>query len=497
MADLDPTGGTVALGVLGIRTRNYTGTASATEAATTEGLRAAGDTSEAFADALDRAEMTTEHVVELEASELPGAPTSDGTRAPGDPAAAIELDVPDVSEGFELAVVSVDPRGVTTWSFSPRPEPAGAAVRGPGAVRTFVIKRTATPPPEATESADRSIFGTVGKQVLKVVSFPVGRVLGRVVNNYLEDWEATHQGYGIRPFTKGDFRVAVPYFDGTSAPWQKLAEGRVLLFVHGTFSRSNGAFGQLPDDAFATLQERYGDRVIAFDHTSISASPIENMDWFIEHVPDGLTLDVDIICHSRGGLVARALAERTDAYPGSRQIRVHRTVLVGAVNQGTILADVENWTKLVDTMSTALNLVGVVVSDTVDLVLAFVRQIAVSGYEELRGLSAMVPTGKFLRDFNARPRGSNEYLAIASNFEPTDPALKAYFRDYVTDQIMGSPNDGMVRIDSVVGSDIPGQFATVKDQFVLGEEDGIEHARYFGNPRVAARLVEWLSRPWA
>jgi len=148
-------------------------------------------------------------------------------------------------------------------------------------------------------------------------------------------------------------------------------------------------------------------------------------------------------------------------------------------------------------MSTALNLVGVVVSDTVDLVLAFVRQIAVSGYEELRGLSAMVPTGKFLRDFNARPRGSNEYLAIASNFEPTDPALKAYFRDYVTDQIMGSPNDGMVRIDSVVGSDIPGQFATVEDQFVLGEEDGIEHARYFGNPRVAAKLVEWLSRPWA
>jgi pimeloyl-ACP methyl ester carboxylesterase len=496
MADLDPTGGTVALGVLGIRTRNYTGTATATEAATADGLRAAGSTSEAFADALERADMTTEHVVELEAGELPGAPTSEETRAPGDPAAAIELDVPDVSERFELAVLSVDPRGVTTWSFSPRPEGVDAATRGPGATRTFVIKRTATPPPAATETTDRSIFGDVGKQVIKVVSFPIGRVLGRAVNNYLTDWEATHQGYGIRPFTKDTYRAAVPYFDGGNAPWQKLREGRSLLFVHGTFSRASGAFQGLPEDAFAALQERYGDRVFAFDHTSISANPIENMDWFIDHVPDGLTLDVDIICHSRGGLVARALAERTEAYPGTRRINVHRTVLVGAVNQGTILADVENWTKLVDEMSTALNIFGVAVGDTVDLVLAFVRQIAVSGYEELRGLSAMVPTGKFLRDFNARARGSNEYLAIASNFEPGDKELKAYFRDFVTDQVLGSPNDGMVRIDSVVGTAAAGQFATVTDQLVLGEGDGIEHAQYFGNARVAAKLVEWLGRPW-
>jgi pimeloyl-ACP methyl ester carboxylesterase len=496
MADLDPTGGTVALGALGIRTPNYTGTAAAAEAATAEGMRAAGDTSEAFADALDRAEMTTEHVVELEATELPGAPTSEGTRAPGDPAGAIELDVPDVSEEFEIAVVSVDARGVTTWSFSPRPEPSTGAMRGPGATRTFVIKRTATPPPAAGETADRSIFGVVGKQVIKVVSFPIGRVLGRIVDNYLQDWEATHQGYGIRPFTTADYRAAAPYFDSGNAPWQKLAEGRTLLFIHGTFSRAHGAFWKLPEDAMAALQQRYEGRVIAFDHTSISADPIENMDWFVDQVPDGLTLDVDIICHSRGGLVARALAERTDPFPGTRRIRAHRTVLVGAVNQGTILADVENWTKLVDTMSTVLNIFGIAVGDTVDLVLAFVRQIAISGYEELRGLSAMVPTGQFLRAFNVRPRGQNEYLAIASSFEPGDQALKAYFRDYVTDQIMGSPNDGMVRIDSVVGADVPGQFSTVNDQLVLDDAQGIEHAQYFGNPRVAAKLVEWLGRPW-
>ena len=110
--------------------------------------------------------------------------------------------------------------------------------------------------------------------------------------------------------------------------------------------------------------------------------------------------------------------------PGTRKIRVHRTALVGAVNNGTILADVSHWNDLIDTLSTVLNTVGIAIGDTVDLVLAFVRQIAVAAYPELRGLAAMVPSGDFLKDLNARPRGQNEYLAIASNYEPDRPSAQ-------------------------------------------------------------------------
>src|SRR5215813_8303008 len=99
MPDLDPSGWTVAVEDLGIRTPGYTGTVTRVDPRVGAGLRASGNTSEAFADALDRAEMTTEHVLELEATEQPGTPAADGTRAPGDPFGGIQLDVPDVAEG--------------------------------------------------------------------------------------------------------------------------------------------------------------------------------------------------------------------------------------------------------------------------------------------------------------------------------------------------------------------------------------------------------------
>jgi hypothetical protein len=105
----------------------------------------------------------------------------------------------------------------------------------------------------------------------------------------------------------------------------------------------------------------------------------------------------------------------------------------------------------------------------------------------------MVPSGDFLKKFNARPRGKNEYLAIASNYEPLDHKLASYFRDAVTDGIFSQkPNDSMVRIDSVVGNTDKGAFGPVTDQLLLDASKGIEHARYFGNPTVADRLVEWL-----
>ena len=85
----------------------------------------------------------------------------------------------------------------------------------------------------------------------------------------------------------------------------------------------------------------------------------------------------------------------------------------------------------------------------------------------------MVPTGDFLKELNGRPRGQNEYLAIASNYEPTDRQLKSYFRDVVTDQLFdGGPNDSMVRIDSVCGSSDKGAFATVDEQLAARRDEG-------------------------
>jgi hypothetical protein len=495
MAELDPTGGTVQVGELGIRSPSLTGTVESLDSQVGPGtLRSTGGTSDAFQSALDRASMETTHVVTLEATELPGMSPGGAARAGGAEGPVIELDVPQAADGFEQAVLSVDERGVTTWSFAP-PSEGGPGVRGAGVTRTFVIKRPAGGAAAPEGQPSRSIFGEAGKQVLKVVAFPLGQAIGRGLNSFLEQWEREHQGYGVRDYATADYTAAAPYFDDDPGRWQQLATGRTLLFVHGTFSRAHGAFNRLPADAMQALHEMYEGRVIAFDHQSISNDPIENIDWLVGRIPDGLSLDLDIICHSRGGLVSRALAERTDQLAGSRQIRVHRTALVGTVNNGTILADVSHWNDLVDTLSTVINTVGFVIGDTVDLILSFVRQLAVAAYPQLRGLACMVPSGDFLKTLNALPRGSNEYLAIASNYEPAAGELQAFFVNQVRDRIFSmKENDSMVRIDSVCGSDdaTAGAFAPITEQLILDAREGVEHAGYFGHPAVADRLVTWL-----
>ena len=495
MVELNVTGGTVELGDLGLRTPNLVGTAEVLDATAGEGLRAAGGTSPALLDALERNEMVTTHAVELQATEAGTTDTRAGPdRGGGGSAGEIQLDVPQPNQGWEQAVLSVDERGIATWSFAPVADRAPAS-RGGGPARTFVIRRTPGPPPEPGEDTSRSLLGEAGKQVLKVIAFPIGQAAGRMANNFIGDWERKHQGYGIRGFASADYRSAGQPFDGDTNRWQQLAAGRTLLFIHGTFSRAAGAFGGLPQERMDRLQQLYDGRVIAFDHLSISEDPRENIDWLIDKIPPGQTLDVDVVAHSRGGLVARSLAQRGDGLPGNRRINVHRMALVGAVNNGTILADVSHWNDLVDTLSTVLNIAGIAVGETLDLVLSFVRQIALAAYPELRGLSAMVPGGQFLSAFNGEARGTTEYLAIGSNYEPTDRRLKSWANDVVKDLIFeGHPNDAMVRMDSICGSTVAGEFLRTDLAEVIEVEEtaGVEHSGYFANDKVGDGLVAWL-----
>ena len=356
-----------------------------------------------------------------------------------------------------------------------------------------MITRPKPAPPQPGEAADRGLFDGIGKQLLKVVTFPIGRGVGRVLNSFIEDWEVKHQGYGVRDYLSTNHTVDAPYFDGEAAKWQALSQGRTLLMIHGTFSRSKGAFNELPIGHMRELEALYEGRVIAFDHLSISQSPRENIDWLVGTIPAGTSLDVDVVCHSRGGLVARSLTEWDTAFPDGRDLRVHRTALVGTVNNGTILADVHHWRELVDTLSTVLNTVGINLPAPADLILTLVKDIAEAAYPQLRGLECMVPYGTFLTAFNARGPRLSEYLAIASNYEPVDGRIRSYVNDAVRDLLFeGNDNDMMVRSDSVLGSTVPGGFQPVAQSMVLDQTQGIEHSRYFGNPAVADKLVSWL-----
>ena len=82
----------------------------------------------------------------------------------------------------------------------------------------------------------------------------------------------------------------------------------ILLLLHGTLSSSIDAFSNLNDsDTWQKIQKKYGNNILAFDHYTLSKSPIENALNFLENCPENCTLD--IISHSRGGLIADILAK--------------------------------------------------------------------------------------------------------------------------------------------------------------------------------------------
>ncbi|HZS07136.1 MAG TPA: hypothetical protein VFD58_20030 [Blastocatellia bacterium] len=114
------------------------------------------------------------------------------------------------------------------------------------------------------------------------------------------------------------------------------ASGRILIIIHGTFSNATHLFDQLKatTDGKALLAWAAGryDQILAFDHPTVSISPVLNSLDLARLFADSAA-DVDVICHSRGGLVTRWWLETFDHANGKR-----RAVLVGSPLRGTSLA---------------------------------------------------------------------------------------------------------------------------------------------------------------
>jgi hypothetical protein len=115
---------------------------------------------------------------------------------------------------------------------------------------------------------------------------------------------------GLGRWQEGDFKSFDPSEYGRAK--------RILLFIHGTFSQSRSLLqdglarakdgAKLVGEDFLAAAEKAYDLVLTFDHPTLSVGPALNaMD--LAHALRPLNpSQIDIICHGRGGLVARWLA---------------------------------------------------------------------------------------------------------------------------------------------------------------------------------------------
>ena len=370
--------------------------------------------------------------------------------------------------------------------------------RGTGAVKRFLIP--AVHPKAAPGGAQqRSLIGLVGKKLLKVLVYPVlDPVLGAVGEFFAERWEEKKRPYRLRDFSPANFRSpdAPPL---AAADWQRLSAGRALLFVHGTFSTAHAAFAEMPDATFAALHQRYGGRVFAFNHFTLSHDPQRNLEWLLQQLPAG-PLELDIVCHSRGGLVARALAERPSAFGlDTSRLSVKRVVFVAVPNQGTLLADPDHMVQMIDRLTTALNIFPTgPVTETLEGLITALKVIGHAALKGLAGLASMDPAGAFIGKLNGGAPQGVEYYAIAADYQPTDQGLRILLTgtaDAVLDRVFEEKANDLVVPEAGVYAANGCQVFPLQDErvFLIAPNQGVVHTTMFGHAPATDKLLTWLS----
>jgi hypothetical protein len=295
-------------------------------------------------------------------------------------------------------------------------------------------------------------------------------------------------------------------------------EGPRLLIVHGTFSNTEKMLKGCDPAFLQWARSKYGGRVYAFNHPTLAISPMMNAFdlWRAFRDVEG---DLDIVAHSRGGLVVRWFLEAL----GPPKLANVRAVLVGSPLGGTSLAAPR---QLRDALS-AISSFASAVSQGADAVAsvggpwlavpAMVVRIGSSvigktlqvtaGTPILDAVISMVPglsaqarinsNAEISRMHGMPDRPTLHYYGITSNFEPTDPGWKFWQRlrptnlaNAAADGIFPKENDMVVDTGSM--SEL-GAGRLLRRSHDYGTNPDVHHLNYFTRPTTTLKIQSWLT----
>jgi hypothetical protein len=446
----------------------------------------------ALDDALAAAGLREARTIVLNVHEQPAAaPSPVRTRSTGEE--GLVLETPDLGPERGQVVLTIDEDGVMTWTH---PEPSdGQPVRRGAGITRFVVRRH-VPAPTVEAAPTRGLARTVGHKLLKVLVYPLtDPVLGAVSASFAGAWERRHRPYGLRTFRPEEHRSS-PTAELDAAAVRSLTDGPTLLFLHGTFSTSHAAFGGLAGETLAALHDVYQGRILAFDHPTLSVTPEGNVERLLAALPAGRELELDVVTHSRGGLVGRVLAGALGSVDG---VHVRRLVFGATPNLGTALTDADHLVHYLDRMTTMLNLLppgpASAVTATLESIVTVVKVVGRAGLTGLDGLAAMQPGGQLIQRLNTVSVGGPEQsFALAADFAPAGglrSLLTAGVVGAAADRVFGEPNDVVVPTAGVYAATGPG-FPVDAGRRIQFDRAGVWHGALFRQPETAAALGAWL-----
>ncbi len=294
-----------------------------------------------------------------------------------------------------------------------------------------------------------------------------------------------------------------------------------LLFLHGTGSSSKGSFGELMgSDLWNYIQKTYSTNVLAFQHETLTKSPLQNALELIKQLPTNTKLHV--ISHSRGGLVGDVLSKfcETDntgfteeeiiylrkegrksdvsnihaiaELLSNKRIHIEKFVRVACPAQGTTLAS-----KRLDTyLNVIFNLLGYGTGAAANPIFIAFKNLIVSVIDSkndvnvLPGLEAMNPSSAFIKILNNAkdPVAVNDSLMIIAGNCKMRLDLKALLV-IVSKIFYQHKNDLVVDTESMY----QGAKRSGIVQYFFDEGVEVDHFHYFKNKRTTDAIKLALS----
>lgn len=222
-------------------------------------------------------------------------------------------------------------------------------------------------------------------------------------------------------------------------PSEKLpVKSKTIVMIHGFLSKIESAFQNVdfvgaPADAL----------VLGYDHETVFKSPAENADDLIKLLKrnssfGGKAQTLDVIAHSRGGLVAREFLNKIAASHSS-EWNIGRLSTYGSPNQGTTLA-----VDGLDILNIAVNAaIRGFLPELPTMFSSMISEIATHG--ALPGIDAMTPVKA---SAIASSFGDAEVLCLESTYSPRSDEWAKRLASFLwrTAAFRGNSNDLVVDV---------------------------------------------------
>ncbi|MEW6428946.1 MAG: hypothetical protein AB1568_13030 [Thermodesulfobacteriota bacterium] len=416
------------------------------------------------------------------------------------------LQVP-LAEDEAAVVLYIDEAGMVSFHYA---QPQAAAEpdlpsRAFGADRQLRFRLPLRSGVSGKQGDGRGWIAKIASKIIKVLVVKVfPDQVGGFAAKRVQAWEEKHRGFqGLHGGSWAQLLDPDPLPVGDLA---RYAGRRSLLLIHGTTSTTAGAFSGLAKqpELLDRLQAMYEGRLLGFNHHTMSVPVAENLRRFF----DGLAAHpgdyaFDIVCHSRGGLVARALAHLSDTdvgeltgshwrRPAGVKVDIGRIVFVATPNAGTALADPRGIPAFVDRIANYVNMLpDAALTIASGALLSLAGSVAEVALPRLPGLADQVPGSRLQRMLAPPAGGADGFHAFGSDYEP-DGDLVSVIKDGVADRIFRN-----VRNDLVVPSEgvaTTPYFALPPERcFAFAPARGVHHSAFFSQPEMS-RIATWLTR---